>query len=264
MHKRETTAILLLKIAVLGTAIVIAWYLAFFQQPDIQTIPDDVEAHRPVPNFAEIDDVKEKKQAFFAYLRPEVEAQNAHILAQRHYLMTMLRHAKATSDLTRRERKMYNWLLNEYRVDKDLPFADQAKALLLKVDILPVELVLVQSANESAWGTSRFAREGYNFFGLWCYQKGCGFVPSRRNKGAEHEVAKFSDLATATYTYMRNINRHNAYSDLRAIRASLRQHQKPISGEALADGLLNYSERGAAYVEELQSMIRFNKEYLTE
>jgi Bax protein len=27
---------------------------------------------------------------------------------------------------------------------------------------------------------------------------------------------------------------------------------------------MNYSERGAAYVDELQTMIRFNQEFLTE
>ena len=42
----------------------------------------------------------------------------------------------------------------------------------------------MQAANESAWGTSRFARIGLNFFGQWCYSKGCGMVPKRRNTGA--------------------------------------------------------------------------------
>ena len=122
----------------------------------------------------------------------------------------------------------------------------------------------MQAANESAWGTSRFAQQGYNFFGLWCYKKGCGFVPARRNSGANHEVAKFENLSRATYTYMRNINRHDAYRELRHIRASLRRAQLPVTGLALAEGLMNYSERGAAYVNELQNMIRYNKGFITE
>ena len=136
--------------------------------------------------------------------------------------------------------------------------------LLQKIDVLPVELVLVQAANESAWGTSRFARKGYNFFGLWCFTKGCGFVPNRRNDDASHEVAKFENLSQATYTYMRNLNRHDAYKDLREIRSRLRANQIAISGVALAEGLMKYSERGAAYVEELQNMIKYNEEFLSE
>lgn len=94
--------------------------------------------------------------------------------------------------------------------------------------------------------------------------KGCGFVPGKRNAGATHEVAKFPSLSRATYTYMRNLNRHDAYTDLREIRERLRANQIPITGVALAEGLMNYSERGAAYVDELQTMIRFNQEFLTE
>jgi Bax protein len=63
---------------------------------------------------------------------------------------------------------------------------------------------------------------------------------------------------------MRNLNRHDAYADLREIRSRLRANQLPITGVALAEGLMNYSERGAAYVEELQTMILFNEEFLSE
>ena len=63
---------------------------------------------------------------------------------------------------------------------------------------------------------------------------------------------------------MRNINRHDAYRELRHIRASLRRAQLPVTGLALAEGLMNYSERGAAYVNELQNMIRYNKGFITE
>ena len=135
----------------------------------------------------------------------------------------------------------------------------QLQQLINKVDIIPEALVLVQAANESAWGTSRFAQQGYNFFGLWCFRAGCGFVPKNRNHGAVHEVAKFSQLAEATYTYMRNLNRHPAYQNFREIRSQLRTEQKPITGLALSQGLEKYSERGQDYIEELQQMIRFNR-----
>ena len=89
-------------------------------------------------------------------------------------------------------------------------------------------------------------------------------MPSRRESGAAHEVAKFDNLSKATYTYMRNLNRHDAYSEMRKIRSTLRLNQLPLTGVALAEGLMNYSERGVAYVEELQAMIRYNSEYLEQ
>ncbi len=263
MHKRETSKIILIAIAIMAVVVIIAW-MTSTQEPDILDVPESEQAQQPVPNFKAIEDSTDKKKAFFAYLKPEVEKQNNYLLSLRHYLQTLQRRMNAGNHLTEEDNERLLWLATEYRVDEDIPTEQQIAALLNKVDILPLELVLMQAANESAWGTSRFAQNGYNFYGLWCYQKGCGFVPSRRNTGASHEVAKFSNLSLATYTYMRNINRHQAYRELRHIRASLRRAQLPVTGLALAEGLMSYSERGAAYVNELQSMIRYNKELITE
>ncbi|SVD91957.1 uncharacterized protein METZ01_LOCUS444811, partial [marine metagenome] len=164
-------------------------------EPDILDIPQTVEAKKPVPNFSAYTDVKEKKEAFFNYLRPEVEKQNAYLLTLRHYVQTLYRKALANETLSEEDMARLEWLEEEYRVKPTQPLKTKLLALLQKIDVLPVELVLVQAANESAWGTSRFARKGYNFFGLWCFSKGCGFVPSRRNDGASHEVAKFDSLS---------------------------------------------------------------------
>jgi Bax protein len=235
---------------------------------DLIPTPSSI-ANKPVPDFSDFDRVTEKKRAFFSYLKPEIEQQNSHLLGVRHQLQMMLRVAERGEQLSSTEQEKLAWLAKEYRVRFN-PNTDvketvtSIKRLLQRIDIIPVDLVLVQAANESAWGTSRFARKGYNFFGLWCFKKGCGFVPSRRNADAEHEVAKFDNLTRAVYTYLRNLNRHDAYTELRAIRAQLRTNQLPITGKALAEGLSSYSERGQDYVEELQAMIRFNQEYFTE
>jgi len=263
MHKRETLKIVLITLGVLAV-IVLNALIFTTPEPDILDVPETPEASQPVPDFRAFATIAEKKIAFFDYLRPEVEKQNAYLLTIRHYVQTLYRKALADEPLSDDDIARLDWLETEYRVKSEQPLKTRLLNLLEKIDIIPVELVLAQAANESAWGTSRFARQGYNFFGLWCFKQGCGFVPSRRNEGAFHEVAKFSSLSRATYTYMRNLNRHDAYSDLREIRSRLRANQIPISGVALAEGLMNYSERGAAYVDELQDMIRFNEEYLTE
>jgi Bax protein len=117
----------------------------------------------------------------------------------------------------------------------------------------------VQAANESAWGRSRFARQGNNYFGQWCYRKGCGIVPARRVPGATHEVRRFASVAESVRAYMNNINRSSAYADFRNIRRSLRVQSKPLDAERLAYGLKSYSERGMAYVHVIRSMIRSNR-----
>ena len=149
-----------------------------------------------------------------------------------------------------------------YRVDSAAPIQSMLQKLLRKVDVIPVELVLMQAANESAWGTSRFARQGYNFFGLWCFNKGCGFVPKRRNSDADHEVKKFKNLTNAIKTYLSNLNAHPAYKELRDIRFQLRQNSADITAEKLAQGLILYSERGQDYIDELLQMLKFNRKFM--
>ncbi|NMH61043.1 glucosaminidase domain-containing protein [Alteromonas ponticola] len=263
MHKWETLKIILIAIGVLVIVVFNAW-LFTDKEPDLLDVPETEQAEQPVPDFASFENVDKRKDAFYAYLKPEVEKQNEYLLTLRHFIQTLQRQVSSGNTLTEKDLERVAWLAKEYRITKGLALPQQLDALLLKIDILPVDLVMAQAANESAWGTSRFAQQGYNFFGLWCFKRGCGFVPAARNDGAAHEVAKFPNLSRATYTYMRNLNRHYAYKELRQIRATLRKNQMTITGFALAEGLLNYSERGAAYVEELQSMIKYNQEYMSK
>ena len=216
-----------------------------------------------VPDFTKFTDVTEKKEAFFNYLKPVANAQNDYIKNVRKYVISLQKTHLEGKRFSAEQQREFIWLIDEYRVDseqdKDAIFAE----LLRKIDIIPVELVLVQTANESGWGTSRFAVKGYNFFGLWCFRKGCGFVPSQRDDDAEHEVAKFDDLSKAMYSYMRNLNRHPAYKEMRVIREKYRANDKPITAYSLANGLRSYSERGEEYIEELHDMIRVNQELIS-
>ncbi|WJG07596.1 glucosaminidase domain-containing protein [Aliiglaciecola sp. LCG003] len=217
-----------------------------------------------LPDFSSVRQVVERKKAFFDYLTPAINNHNTIIIRKRQFLHTIEHKVNSHKSLTLKEKHRLKKMAKTYRVDTDLPKQEIVAKLLKRIDVIPPELVLMQAANESAWGTSRFAREGYNFFGLWCFRKGCGFVPKSRNDGAAHEVAKFKNLDTAMATYFRNLNRHYAYEDLRTIRHQLRSNHQPITAEALAKGLHRYSERGEDYIDELIKMIRFNRKFINQ
>ena len=124
---------------------------------------------------------------------------------------------------------------------------------------MPVSLTPSQAAIESAWGSSRFAVEGNNLFGQWCYQTGCGILPFRHGDGQSNKVAHFSDVRAEEASYMRNINCHLAHAESRASRAELRSAGVIITGHDTAKHLLRYSERGQDHVSGTQSMIRVNQ-----
>lgn len=217
-----------------------------------------------VPRFSEYVDVIEKKRAFFAYLQPEIQRQNKIVINERQMVFALQNIYLQQQEFNLHQKQVLNKLTEKYQFsgDEKLSVEQTLVMLIRRVDTIPEALILVQAANESGWGASRFARHGYNFFGLWCFKKGCGFVPRQRDDDAEHEVAKFTDLSHAVMTYIRNLNRHYAYKDLRMIRENLRQDDIPVTARALASGLLSYSERGQEYIDELISMLRVNTKYM--
>ncbi len=132
------------------------------------------------------------------------------------------------------------------------------KKLLRRVDIIPPSLALAQSAEESGWGTSRFAREGNALFGQRVFRGAKGIVPKQRGKGQTYKVRAFDHLIDGVKSYARNLNTHAAYGKFRAMRADLRKKGKALNGYVLADALTAYSERGRAYVKTIRAIIRVN------
>lgn len=209
-----------------------------------------------LPDFASILDVNEKKQAFVDFLLPAITQANQAIMQERQFLISIKPKA-----LTSAQRKQLEALAEKYQQPRK---TGQTKtqwvaALLKKVDKIPPSLALAQAANESAWGTSRFAVEGMNFYGQWCFSVGCGLVPNSRPAGKTYEVRLFENPQQSVEAYMLNLNAFHTYQDLRKIRLKLQEANQQVSGEALAEGLLAYSQRREEYIKEIQAMIRFNQ-----
>ncbi len=213
----------------------------------VKTLPRD---------FPQIRQSTEKKALFLSLLTPMVLHENRRIREQRQAIKLLFSqplplnnspHAQWVEQLARTYR---------VRLPEDSAHHQVREQLLLKLDELPLKLVLAQAAIESGWGTSRFAMEGNSLFGQWTYAKNKGLVPSRRDAGATHSVAAFPSLHASVRSYFNNLNRNRAYRELRQIRARLRQQGKPLDAHALAAGLVPYSQRGQAYVEEVRLIIR--------
>ena len=214
----------------------------------------------PLPPFHEIEQVSVKKQRFFEYLTPVIRAENERIREQRARLLEISEAVDAGESPGWMARRFLDRLAREYRVDAEsLDTSELIDALVERVDVIPRSLVLVQAAKESGWGSSRFARRANNLFGQWCFDPGCGVVPSNRPEGRIHEVQSFDTVRDAVASYVRNLNTHRSYEPLREVRAELRAADQPLRGTELARGLGRYSERGDAYVREVQSMIRQNE-----
>lgn len=219
--------------------VVVAIYSTFF-------------AKKSAPDFSLYEAGPERKEAFFSYFQPIVDTINSELLFDRKMVQKECNDNADSTSLGNMAKK--------YRIDKqDVVDESVCTVLLRRVDAIPPSLALAQAANESAWGTSRFAVQANNFFGQWCFKKGCGVVPNKRDENKVHEVADFRTPEDSVKSYMMNLNTHDAYRDLRRIRQAQRLQKVPLSGLTLSQGLLNYSERKEEYVKEINAMIRFNK-----
>lgn len=147
-------------------------------------------------------------------------------------------------NLSNKEKKFIQTVTEKYRTQK-------AVELLDRIEVLPVSLVLAQGAFESFWGTSRFAREGNNLFGMWTWGEQ-GMIPARREAGKTHKLAIYDSILESVQRFVLTLNRLPAYKDLRKIR------QNTMDSMTIADGLFSYSERGNDYIADIKTIIRHN------
>lgn len=216
--------------------------------------------HRSLPDFQRIDDIGERKEAFFEFLLPYVEEANAGIASQRRHLQRLSGRV-GNAPLDRRSRYWLEQLAEEHQVElgsgpEELQVA--ILELLLRVDRIPASLALAQAALESGWGTSRFAQKGNNLYGIWCYDPGCGIVPLHRPTGASYEVARYRSPAECFSAYINALNANPAYRPLWTLRQQARLNGDRPAGYQLAGGLRRYSQEGDRYISKVRSVIQGN------
>ena len=211
-----------------------------------------------LPDFSRFRDVHSRKEAFFNFLLPMIRHSNEVIRKDRSLLLALRDDLRTGINIDPGVIEIVGEMGKHYGGPTDGDLLSRINALLLRVDVVPESLVLAQAANESGWGTSRFARQGNNLFGVWCFTPGCGLTPLSRDDGMNHEVARYESVQHGVSAYIHNINTHAAYRELRRIRAESRAGTGSVTGHALAEGLVRYSARGLDYVREIQQLIRFN------
>ena len=149
-----------------------------------------------------------------------------------------------------------NWLKSKFKqygvVNKDLT------TLKIRMDEIPVSLVIAQAAKETGWGTSRFAQEGNALFGQWTYT-GEGIKPSGSDDGDTHKVMKFKILKASVRAYQRNLNTHKSYREFRKVRAIQRDVFGKMNSLELVNYLDKYAETGQQYIKILKKIINQNK-----
>ena len=193
-------------------------------------------------------DTKQKRELFIKIVLPLILHENEKINEDRKKLFKIL----AKNFNSPGEKVWLKRRFKEYKIeDRDL------SKLKMRMDIIPVSMALAQAANESGWGTSRFALEGNALFGQWTWSKK-GISPKNKDPDQSHKILQFQILKASVRAYKNNLNTHNAYKEFREVRAKLRQSGTKITGLALIKYLKNYSAIGVKYTEIIAGIIEHN------
>ncbi len=190
----------------------------------------------------------QKRDLFIKIVLPLILAENEKINEDRKKLFKILNKNFNTIG----ERVWLKRRFKEYKIED----GDLAK-LKMRMDIVPVSIAIAQAANESGWGTSRFALEGNALFGQWTWSKK-GISPADQDPNKSHKVLQFQILRASVRAYKNNLNTHNAYQEFREARAKLRQSNEAINGLDLVKYLKNYAAIGEQYVAILGDIIEKN------
>ena len=191
---------------------------------------------------------KKKRELFIKIILPLILGENEKITENRKKLFKIL----GKNFNTIGERVWLKRRFKEYKIeDQDLI------KLKIRMDVVPVSIALAQAANESGWGTSRFALEGNALFGQWTWSKK-GISPKKKDPKKSHKILQFQILKASVRAYNNNLNTHNAYKEFRETRAMFRQEDKQITGLDLTKYLKNYAEIGEKYVLIIEDIIKKN------
>ena len=191
---------------------------------------------------------KKKRELFIKIILPLILDENLKIKDDRKRLFKLV----SKSFNTPGEKVWLKRRFKEYKIeDKDLT------ELKERMDIIPVSIAIAQAANESGWGTSRFALEGNALFGQWTWSKK-GISPKDKDTNKNHKVLQFQILKASVRAYKNNLNTHNAYKEFREARAQIREDGNEPSGLLLTKHLKRYSGIGEKYIKLLNDIIEKN------
>jgi len=208
-----------------------------------------------------LDFLSEYKKDFVKTLLPLISYENQNVLLERSKLDNIKVYLDNNKTLPESDLKFLYKISKKYKLKtKNKHKYDLVKELLDLVDIIPNSIVLAQAANESGWGTSRFAREFNALFGEYTYDYSNGVVPLLREDGEKHLVKMFDSVDKSIQSYFNNLNSHYAYAGFREVRKIMREKNNFSNIKLLVDELDSYAA-DTNYIETINSIIDVNKLY---
>ena len=120
---------------------------------------------------------------------------------------------------------------------------------------VPFEMIIGQAALESGWGSSRFAKEAKNLFGIRVFSKDSpDLLPQGIKSWPGWGGRIFPSKCASVIEYVRLLNEHPAYEDFRALREKTQDPLKLIKTLDKFSTTADYDQRVIRIIKKIRKL----------
>ena len=120
---------------------------------------------------------------------------------------------------------------------------------------VPYEMIIGQAALESGWGTSRFATEGNNLFGIRTWKETSPhLLPQGVEKWPGWGVKVFASKCDSVKYYIDLLNNHSAYEKFRELRKTTNDSMKLIKTLDKFSTTADYDQRVIRMIKKIRKL----------
>ena len=120
---------------------------------------------------------------------------------------------------------------------------------------VPWEMIIGQAALESGWGTSRFATEGNNLFGIRTWKEDVAhLLPQGVEKWPGWGVKVFASKCDSVKYYIDLLNNHSAYKKFRELRKTTNDSMKLIKTLDKFSTTVDYDQRVIRMIKKIRKL----------
>lgn len=235
----------------------------YFKEVGYDMLPHLTEK-KPVPRIfvqsVPVDFNKEKYDEirpalFYEMMLPVILKANEALLAEREQVLALKKEFDVNKDLTTESMESLKKWIEKYDVKLSDDLDTLFNTLIPRVDGVTPTLLLTMAAEDSGFGTSRYARE-YNAVFNQRDWNGNGAVPDEKQKeGPQYRIKIFPSLYEAVLSQIHYLNTNGYFENYRIARAKYRRTDNLMRGYSVAHLLINFPYRPMKYPDIIKHLI---------
>jgi len=201
-----------------------------------------------------------RRSDFIKEFTPYVARANYKVSRQRNRLLAIREYFYRTGNINHESGEFLLEMANLYHVKWKLNPRNFRNSLLslmnelaIRIDVVPIRLVLAQAIIETGWGRSQAAKVTNNYFGITTRTNSGRFVTA--SETATYYLKTYNSLEEGIEDYILILNTRRSYEPFRRLRAFYRANNSRLLADRLSAGLLKYSELRHQYVAKLNFVI---------